>query len=1005
MKHKFKTFILIICLVFGFMMNVHAETTIKEDADTYTGDVYIIGSSKFDSNVIVTGTMASVAGAREAYIQYLVNQNYNFKPEDVRIYYYSELAESWSLLPATSEDEIKELNEEETKKLTDNLNIYYVNEEEKVLEIPYQVELKEGQKLVFSTNSPNMDDEIKFENGKLSIPASVVWVDIILENSDETSIYLETFEQVETEFVNNTVTVKTLEELKNAITSEKSEIKLAADITDITETITIPYEVYLNGAGYKLTFKDVAKTNGSASGLVIAGDYSSIDNLTIEMDGKDGWQGNYGLQVYDAEWVSIYNYKGTKADAALLVNASTVSLHGNIDVTGNEFGGIEVSKGTAEGLKNSTLTLNGTVVMDDEAINKPIMWIEKGQGTIVNYEGIYVANTAVPAYAGKEQTFFYTSESVYNEMTVTTADELQTAMSLPFVQSIKLLDHIELSTILEVKRDLILDLNGYTLTSFAEEVLKVNGVNNTLKITNGNIVAYGSATLFVGTKEQDGKYNKLIIDENVKITGEEYGIYVVGDQTEVDFNGELKTTADDSIAILGSGNAPCANTIINVGKTAKIDATQKGSFAFYLPQAGTVTINGGTIKGDTVVGIKAGTLTINGGMLTATGEKAIPEGYNNGIYNTGDVIIIEENEGYADNIRVFVAADATLTSINGYAIQEHLYSGENRAVVTGKYAATNKLDTGAYYTESAKAQAKISEVLYGNLQEALDNASNGETVVLLNDVTYEDCDATPLKYQATSEDRTAVVDLNGKTVAATVNNTQSMFLLEVGSVNADKNDGTATLRIMDSSEDMTGTLTVMPNKESSAWKVSVATISVGRLGRLIVDSGNIITVGGDSNAKNPYAIDVKSNTGPQTAELTINGGYLESKTGMGVRLFGNSATGAAKFTMNGGEIVAGSSDRGVWLQQSGGSTYHLVEFTMNGGKITAGRALEVGDFNKETETPSENIKVVLNKGELVSTNAVNNNKHPECDDLTTSMSTEWYNMVFTHVKITDNRNK
>ena len=115
MKHKFKTFILIFGLVFGFMMNVHAEVTIKEDANTYEGDVYIIGSSRFDSNTIITGTMATVAGAREAYIQYAINQNDKFKPEDVKIYYYSELAETWSVLPATSKDEIKELTEEEKK--------------------------------------------------------------------------------------------------------------------------------------------------------------------------------------------------------------------------------------------------------------------------------------------------------------------------------------------------------------------------------------------------------------------------------------------------------------------------------------------------------------------------------------------------------------------------------------------------------------------------------------------------------------------------------------------------------------------------------------------------------------------------------------------------------------------------------------------------------------------------------------------------------------------------
>ena len=54
MKHKFGTILLIFALVFGFMLNVDAKTTVKEDAADYVGDVYIIGSSRFDSNVVVT---------------------------------------------------------------------------------------------------------------------------------------------------------------------------------------------------------------------------------------------------------------------------------------------------------------------------------------------------------------------------------------------------------------------------------------------------------------------------------------------------------------------------------------------------------------------------------------------------------------------------------------------------------------------------------------------------------------------------------------------------------------------------------------------------------------------------------------------------------------------------------------------------------------------------------------------------------------------------------------
>jgi len=464
----------------------------------------------------------------------------------------------------------------------------------------------------------------------------------------------------------------------------------------------------------------------------------------------------------------------------------------------------------------------------------------------------------------------------------------------------------------------------------------------------------------------------------------------------------------ESNAISGNGTDGWGNTIITVGETAKVTANGENSFAFYLPQAGVVTINGGTFEANTVIGIKAGELTINDGTFKATGKKVVPEGYSNGINATGDVIIIEDNEDYADNIEIIVTETAVFESVNGYYIQEHLYSGANRAVVTGKYAAVNKVDTGFYYTETEKAQGEVSGVVYGTLQEALNNANEGETVTVLKDIAYENCTTAPLNYQATTDDRIAVLDLNGYTVSATLNNGKSISLLRIGSVNADKyKTPTATLTIKDSSEDKKGTLTVIPTVESDGWDVAVETVLVERLGRLTVDSGNIITKGSDTYAEdNPYGILVLTNTGNQTAELTINGGYIESKSlsGMGVRVAANSEVGAVKFTMNGGEIVGAPDGRGIWFHHMAGTgKYQLIEATINGGTVTADRALELGDFNLD-EVESENIQITINGGEFNSNNNKGNASHPDCSDLFTGPAASgYYNQTFNHVKLVDNR--
>ncbi len=470
MKHKIGMILLVFVLAITFMVNVNAQTTIKEDATKYEGDVYIIGSSKFDSNVIVTGTMAGVAGAREAMLQYTIYWNPEFDPETIKVYYYCGEDGTWNILPRTTEDEFVTLDEEEAKEITENLNIYYVNEEEKKIELPYDIAIKDGYELDYYVETMGKKPEVKYEEGKLIIPATVRQLEVYLVNKEDKNdfILLDTIIQSDSVFETTTTAVSTIEELEQAIADKKTDIRLENDITDITKTITIPYQVYFNGAGHKLAFKDIAKTEGSevASGLVIAGDGSTVIDLTIEMDAKEGWQGNYALQVYDAMGVTIANYTGTKADAALLVNGANVGIHEEINVSGNEFGGIEVSKGDDPELMTGMLNIYTNITMTDEAIGKPIIWTENTKGHIANgYEDItFAENWEIPNALGKDQTYYYSSEDVYRNFGVTTADELVFAMQLPCIETITLLKDIDLPTAVEVNRLVKLELNNHNIT-------------------------------------------------------------------------------------------------------------------------------------------------------------------------------------------------------------------------------------------------------------------------------------------------------------------------------------------------------------------------------------------------------------------------------------------------------------------------------------------------------------------------------------------------------------
>ena len=76
------------------------------------------------------------------------------------------------------------------------------------------------------------------------------------------------------------------------------------------------------------------------------------------------------------------NYKATGGNAGIIVNGATATIGENVDVSGNTFGGIEVSKGTGEGLGDAQLTVTSAITNTTEAYGKPTVWTD-GEGAIV----------------------------------------------------------------------------------------------------------------------------------------------------------------------------------------------------------------------------------------------------------------------------------------------------------------------------------------------------------------------------------------------------------------------------------------------------------------------------------------------------------------------------------------------------------------------------------------------------------------------------------------------
>lgn len=181
-------------------------------------------------------------------------------------------------------------------------------------------------------------------------------------------------------------------------------INITKNILDIEETLLVDRAITINGGGKTLSFTSALNESkdGKRQGLLITASEVEINNLTVQMAGDSGWQGVYGIQVYDTEDVTLEDITATGADGGILVNASGIALLGTTTVSGNEFGGIEVSRGKADGLKNSMLTVTGTLVNETEKYKEPTIWIVNDQGTVVGVDQL-TTNTLIK----DDQTQYY----------------------------------------------------------------------------------------------------------------------------------------------------------------------------------------------------------------------------------------------------------------------------------------------------------------------------------------------------------------------------------------------------------------------------------------------------------------------------------------------------------------------------------------------------------------------------------------------------------------------
>ena len=219
------------------------------------------------------------------------------------------------------------------------------------------------------------------------------------------------------------------------------------------------------------------------------------------------------------------------------------------------------------------------------------------------------------------------------------------------------------------------------------------------------------------------------------------------------------------------------------------------------------------------------------------------------------------------------------------------------------------------------AVAKVGETEYLTLQEAIDAAGYGDTVVLLKDLSFEStlANAGCGVFNVAADDK-IVLDLNGKTIDVIDNSVGNFIVIY--------NYGELTVK--------NGSIIVTSTIDRD-WNAQ-STVLMNRGGVLVIESGEYIHNGGTAMA---FALDNSGNSFGD-AYATINGGTLTS-TYRAIRmrmadttLNGDPGNGEVFLTINGGYIHGDNA--GVWGQITNSYAGQLGNLGITGGTISGDNA-------------------------------------------------------------------
>lgn len=605
-------------------------------------------------------------------------------------------------------------------------------------------------------------------------------------------------------------------------------------------------DLFLNGGtlnsanSYAIeTWHRATVKNGTVNGDVAAWTYSGGLNSTLEIS-NGTINGN----------VTSVSY-GNATDRKATVSVTGGTINGKLDTRSYDPATGDLT--SINDAAKATIGVTGGTFSTD-----PTKYVVESSAITENADGTFGVKKAYLAKVG--ETSYYTMDEAF---------KAQTASGEAIVM---LRDYTTGSTFSSGSIHRVVDLNGhtwtYTGTDMNSAAFEINYSNATLTVKNGTIISSTIVGLIPSAMGGTITYdNAGLVFDGVTMTSNGH--------SGIETNG---TNTNDSVTL--------KNSTLNVPK----------GFGIYFPSSGTLTIDNSTINAKTMgVQVCSGKLNINAdSAITVTGD-AVPKAENDGAIQDGAAISIVNRPGYKGLSNIVITGgtftakgeNKALKAYNWANLTESAFTLAEKVAVSGgaftsavpaEYCADGFIPTqnedGTYGVKEGTYVAKIGEVGYETLAEAIAAATNGQTVMLLTRVAEN---------VVIDADKNFTLDLNGFTLNGGTGNKNAAIL----------NNG--TLVITDSSAAKTGTIKRDDNGDRGYYVIL-------NLGTMTIEQANVVNNSGHDGSSL-----ICNGDNDEVANLTINGGRFTQLNFIAIK---NGVNGI--LVVNGGEITSHQSAIQNW---------------------------------------------------------------------------------------------